>query len=181
VGHATDAGGALDDAGAALEEAHGLLAELAGLLDGLVGNAPGRGHARAVLASTLAWLELLDGDDAAGLDHLVEGYAAGVESQDMPILASVGVTVATALLAVRRPGEAAEVLGAAARLRGADDLTDVDVAWITAALQEELGGEGFAEAFARGRGLESAAAVERLDPAPSLGGSRRLRAAPVRP
>ena len=142
--------------------------ELAAALAGLQGgDAPGRTHGRALMLTALAALALAAGDQDAAHEHLVAGYGAAVESHDVPILAGVGVTVAAALAQAGRPRDAAEMLGAAARLRGAEDATSTDVAALSAALRGELGEDGFAEAYARGRGLSHDAAVARLDPARS--------------
>jgi ATP/maltotriose-dependent transcriptional regulator MalT len=143
--------------------------ELATALDELQGHdTPGRTHGRAMMHNALAALALEDGDEAGAHEHLVAGYGAAVESRDVPILAGVGVTAAAALAHASRPRDAAEVLGTAARLRGAEDATSLDVATLSAALRGELGDDAFAEAYARGRGLAHDAAVVRLDPA-SLG------------
>jgi ATP/maltotriose-dependent transcriptional regulator MalT len=139
--------------------------ELAAALAGLKGDAPGRTHGRALILGSLAQLALTAGDEDAAHEHLAGAYAAAVESHDVPILAGVGVTVALALAHAGRPAEAAEALGAAARLRGAEDATALDVAALSAALGEELGAAGFAEAYAGGRGLTHEAAAARLDPA----------------
>jgi len=74
------------------------------------------------------------------------------------------VSLAAALAHAGRPADAAEVLGAAARLRGAEDATSLDVAALSAALAQELGEAPFAGAYASGRGLTHEAAVARLDP-----------------
>jgi tetratricopeptide (TPR) repeat protein len=141
--------------------------ELATALDDLHGGeSPGRTHGRALILNALAVLALATGDESAAYEHLVAAYAAAVESRDHPILAGVGVTLASLLAHAGRLDEAAEMLGTAARLRGAEDATSLDVAPLSAALREELGDDGFAEAYERGRGLAHDAAVARLDPAP---------------
>ena len=141
------------------EELTAALADLRG------SDGPGRTHGRAMMLNALAALALAGGDADGASEHLVAGYAAAVESRDLPILAGVGVTVAAALAHADRSRDAAEVLGSAARLRGAEDATSLDVATLSAALREELGDDGFAEAYARGRGLAHDAAVAQLDPA----------------
>jgi hypothetical protein len=83
----------------------------------------------------------------------------------MPIVASVGIAVADWLCHRGRPAAAAEVLGAAAQLAGSDDPTNLDIRRVTGRLREELGAEGFAAAYDRGRRLERGAAVARVDPA----------------
>jgi hypothetical protein len=95
-------------------------------------------------------------------ERLAGAYEAAVASLDLPILALVGVEVASA---AEDPVAAAEILGAAARLRGAEDLTNPEIASLTEALRATLGGAAFAAAHARGRALDRDAAVRRLDPA----------------
>jgi hypothetical protein len=143
------------------EELVAALAELPG------SDAPGRTHGRALMLNALAVLALADGDEEGAHEYLVPAYTAAVESHDHPILAGVGVTVAALLAHEGRAHDAAAMLGTAARLRGAEDATSLDVASLSAALRQELGADGFAEAYERGRGLAHDAAVARLDPAPS--------------
>jgi hypothetical protein len=64
-----------------------------------------------------------------------------------------------------RPEEAAELLGACARLRGAPDPTHPGVRALTERTTEALGERAFADAYARGRALDADAAAARLDPA----------------
>lgn len=54
----------------------------------------------------------------------------------------------------------ATTLGAAEQLRGAPDAANPDVARVAARLRDDLGEEAFAAAFARGRALDRARAVE---------------------
>jgi hypothetical protein len=144
-----------------------LRAELAAALAGLKGGgAPGRTHGRALMLGAMGALALAAGDEDAAHEHLAGAYGAAVESHDVPILAGVGVAVAAALAQAGRPAEAAEALGAAARLRGAEDATSLEVADLGAALRAELGEAAFAASYARGRGLTHEAALARLDPAP---------------
>ena len=132
------------------------------------GRRPEQGHVRAVVLSGAALLELSEGegegeDESVGA-LLTEAHAVALATQDMPLVATVGVVVAA--LAVQRelPVPAAELLGAAARLRGAEDRTHPEVARLTAELREALGDAGFATAFERGRALDRDDALRRLDP-----------------
>jgi predicted ATPase/DNA-binding SARP family transcriptional activator len=150
--------------------------ELEATLPTTEGEAPGRTHGRAIVLNVLAALELMAGEDEAARERLAPAYRAAVESHDHPIIATVGVTVATANHRAGRPGDAAEILGAAARVRGGEDATSVDITALAAALREELGEDGYAEAVARGRGLGRDAAVARLDPASLTSGTARVGA-----
>jgi hypothetical protein len=60
--------------------------------------------------------------------------------------------------------DAAERLGAAARLRGTPDHTHPDIAELTGQLRDELGDEQFERTFEAGRSLQRAAAIDRLRP-----------------
>ncbi len=156
-----------------LDEAVALAAMAQRALDGLPADAAGRGHGDAMVNAVLATIDLATGDGDAAAHHLNEAYRAAVETADMPILAAVGVALAQALVAAGGHEDAAEVLGAAARLRGAEDRTSIDIRRLTAELREALGEDAFAAAYARGRALDRDAASARLDPAvlraPSVG------------
>jgi hypothetical protein len=156
-----------------IEGAQALAAQAQRALDALPADAAGRGHGDAMVNGVLATIDLAMGDGDAAAEHLQAAYHAAVTVGDMPILAAVGVALAQALAAAAAPAAAAEVLGAAARLRGAEDLTSLDIGRLIAALREALGGDAFATAYERGRALERDAARARLDPAvlgaPSVG------------
>ncbi len=61
------------------------------------------------------------------------------------------------------------MLGAAARLRGADDLTSADISRQIGELREVLGPR-FDELYEHGKSLDRDAALKQLDPAEALGG-----------
>ncbi|RJQ81194.1 AfsR/SARP family transcriptional regulator [Pseudonocardiaceae bacterium YIM PH 21723] len=108
-------------------------------------------------------LELGDGPGAA--EALGRACAAAVTAGDMPIAATVAVPVA-GLAALRgRHRDAAVLLGAAARLRGAHDHTDPQVRALSDRGRAALGDEPFAEAYEFGWYLDVPAALARVDPA----------------
>jgi hypothetical protein len=82
----------------------------------------------------------------------------------MPIVAAVGTVSALRAEMAGDAGDAAERLGAAARLRGTSDESHPDIAELTAQLRDELGDEGFERAFTAGRSLTRDAAIDRLRP-----------------
>ncbi len=82
-----------------------------------------RAHAGAVGWAAAGSLDLHLGDVDQAPAHVCEGYRLAVATNDLPILASVGLTVAELAVHHGLHRDAAEVLGAAARLRGADDPT----------------------------------------------------------
>jgi hypothetical protein len=98
------------------------------------------------------------------LEDVTAAYPVAVSTRDMPIIAAIGVAVSHVAAALSRWCEAAEILGAAAQVRGGDDSTDRQVATLAGRLTAELG-DGFARAYATGRALGREEAVERLDPA----------------
>ncbi|MDF5753679.1 BTAD domain-containing putative transcriptional regulator [Spongiactinospora sp. TRM90649] len=82
-----------------------------------------------------------------------EGVELALQAKDMPVAAHVVVLTAITAARLGRPERAAELLGAAERLRGAPDLYNVDVTRLAAHLDGELGTAAYAAAYARGRDL----------------------------
>ncbi|MBB3326170.1 BTAD domain-containing putative transcriptional regulator [Microlunatus antarcticus] len=126
-------------------------------------TAPLDGHLSSICLGTTATVEALAGDPTRAAADLASAYPTALGTHDMPIMATVGVAVAALALARAEPVEAATVLGAAARVRGADDPTEPTVLRLTTALRDRLG-DAFDPAYAAGWTLGSAAAVARLDP-----------------
>ncbi|MEU8664786.1 ATP-binding protein, partial [Actinoplanes philippinensis] len=108
----------------------------------------GGDHGCAIVGAVRASLAVRMNDLDTAEKALAVAYPAAVQTQDMPILALVAV--AAGGLAVRRglPREAAALLGAAARLRGAHDHTALDVITVATQVRAALGEEGFGEAYA---------------------------------
>ncbi|MEU6588017.1 BTAD domain-containing putative transcriptional regulator [Streptomyces sp. NPDC046881] len=99
-----------------------------------------------------------EGDRDAARDWLAQARAQALESRDALLLADV----ADALAALApRPQRAAELLGAAAGLRGVPLPGDPDVARTTRHTRACLSPEAYATAYEQGRGLRSAAVSER--------------------
>ncbi|MFI1380134.1 ATP-binding protein [Embleya sp. NPDC020886] len=122
-------------------------------------------HGQALIGVARAALCLELGDGSGAEAALGRAYAAAVDSNDMPILATVAVTVAGLAARYGRHRNAALVLGAAARLRGAHDRTDPPVRTLTDRGRAALGDELFAEAYDTGWRLDTPAALARADPA----------------
>jgi predicted ATPase/DNA-binding SARP family transcriptional activator len=142
-----------------------LVAEARRALGPLDNRRPEQGHAHAMTANGAALVEVEAGDRDAALAMMADAYPVAVGTRDMPIVAILGVTLASFEHLCGRPIESAEILGAAARLRGAEDRTHPQVARLTASLRERLGGDAFDTAFARGRALSQREALARIDPA----------------
>lgn len=120
---------------------------------------PQQGHGRALVEGLAATVAAEAGDFEAAERSLAEAHAVALATEDMPMIASVAV--AAAALAVRRGDTegAAELLGAAVALRGAEDPTNPEIV--------RLGIESYPR-------LTREAALARLDAAVS-------RTAPVGP
>ncbi|MBL7258645.1 BTAD domain-containing putative transcriptional regulator [Paractinoplanes lichenicola] len=133
----------------------------------------GGDHGRAIAGAMRAALCLELGDADGAEKALVHAYAAGLETRDMPILSLVAVTAAGLAELRDQPHEAARLLGAAARLRGAHDRTDPRIREMTSRGRQALGADGFDEAYGEGWSLDGkTASVEvgrftpRIDPSP---------------
>ncbi|MEU4619428.1 BTAD domain-containing putative transcriptional regulator [Actinoplanes sp. NPDC023801] len=153
----------LDD----LDRARELIERAAGALGMDDGRMPlmGGDHGRAIVGAIRAALALRDGDAEAAGKALARAYPAAVQTRDMPIIAMVAVT-AGGLAALRgRLRDAAMLLGAAARLRGSHDHTDLYVTQVAMQARSVLGDKEYGEAYASGWALETAAAQSLVDPA----------------
>jgi tetratricopeptide (TPR) repeat protein len=125
---------------------------------------PLQSHGVALTMTVAARHELFEGEIEPAREHIDLAYAAAIGTRDMPIVAVVGVTAA---LFAEHNGDrvaAAERLGAAAQVRGTEDLTQPDIAELTARLRSELGDDGFELAYERGRALDRQVAIESLRP-----------------
>ena len=125
---------------------------------------PATGHLQALVNAAAALIALDDGRPADARDHLLVGYPGAVASEDQPIAALVGVATAAYACHSGNAADAAEILGAAAALRGSPDPTNVDIARLTQRLGTLLGAAAFERAFAAGLGLDRDAAIARIDP-----------------
>jgi hypothetical protein len=125
----------------------------------------GGDHGCAIVFAIRASLALRRGDADAAEKALMSANPAAVQTRDMPIVAMVAVT-AGGLAALRgRHRDAASLLGAAARLRGAHDHTDLHVAAVAERTRAALGDDAYGEAYASGWSLEVTAAQSLIDPA----------------
>ncbi|MEV6446561.1 BTAD domain-containing putative transcriptional regulator [Amycolatopsis sp. NPDC051716] len=122
-------------------------------------------HARALIAGARSALCLALGDPAGADQAGRAAYAAALAARDLPILSLVTVHTAALAEARGRPRESAELLGVAARLRGAHDRTDPQVRELTHRGRAALGEDEFAAAYAAGWELAAPAAVAAADPA----------------
>ncbi|MFC6880572.1 MULTISPECIES: BTAD domain-containing putative transcriptional regulator [Actinomadura] len=125
----------------------------------------GGDHGRAMVGVVRGALDLELGNGPAAEETLGRAYAAAVESKDLPMVATVAVAVAGLAALYGLYGDAAVVLGAAARLRGAHDRTDRQVRTLSDRARAALGGGRFDEAYESGWRMDAPTAVTRADPA----------------
>ncbi|WP_231954672.1 AfsR/SARP family transcriptional regulator [Actinoplanes derwentensis] len=125
----------------------------------------GGDHGTAIVGNVRAALAIHRDDPETAEKALALAYAAAVETRDMPIVAMVAVTAGGLADLRGQHREAALLIGAAARLRGSHDHTDLHVTRIASRSRAALGEEGFGEAYAAGWSLEIAAAQSLIDPA----------------
>jgi len=110
-----------------LEEAARVVAEARERLARGGPTAPRQGHGRAMLAAIGATVAARSGDFAEAERRLAEAHAVALATEDKPMVASIAVAAATVADARGDREAAAELVGAAAALRGADDPTNPDV------------------------------------------------------
>jgi predicted ATPase len=147
-----------------VELARELHGEAVRRLDVMPNENPARGHIRAMVLASGARLLLLDGEVDAAVAVAADAYECGVGTKDLPVLANVGVALAEVATACGDHERAARVLGAATRLRGADDPTSPDIAGLIATLRDSLGSKAFETAYATGAALDRTTAIAALAP-----------------
>lgn len=114
----------------------------------------------AVVGSSLA----RTGDFTQARQALATAYPIAMITEDQPVISTVGEAVAGWAARSGHPEQAAEMLGAAARLRGAQDVNDPTIAAARAVAREALGDKEFTVAFERGRAMSRRQAFARIDP-----------------
>ncbi|UKD53641.1 AAA family ATPase [Amycolatopsis sp. FU40] len=133
---------------------------------GLSADLPfGGDHGQALVSGVRAELCLELGDGPGAETALNQAYAAAVDSKDLPIVATVAVTVAGLAELYNRFQDGAVILGAAARLRGAHDQTDLQVRTLSSRGRLAMGEARFAAAYESGWRLSAPEAIARTDPA----------------
>jgi hypothetical protein len=133
-------------------------------LERLRAKLPEHGHGEAVALASHAMVALFGGNLALAVELLPEAHAAAVETTDMPIVGAVGLAVAELAVALGDAEAAAEILGAAAVLRGGDDPTHPLIIALRARLRETLGDEVVTGAYRRGRAMTREEAIARTAP-----------------
>ena len=127
---------------------------------------PEQSHGWALVTALSAILAAQSGELEEAERHFANALPLALATTDMPVVSSVGVAAAHIAAARGKPDDAAELLGAAAAIRGGDDFTSPEVAAVR--------DESRSAAYDRGRALSREEALACLEAAAS-------RAAPVGP
>jgi predicted ATPase/DNA-binding SARP family transcriptional activator len=126
---------------------------------------PAREHLEVMVAATGALIAIADKDLRTAREQALRSYRAAIGAEDRPLLAQASGATAELALALGQPERAAELLGAGAVVRGADDPTEPTVLQLVPLLRAALGDERYEACYAAGRALARPAAIDRLDPA----------------
>ena len=126
---------------------------------------PAREHLEVMVAATGARIAIADKDLRTAREQALRSYRAAIGAEDRPLLAQASGATAELALALGQPERAAELLGAGAVVRGADDPTDPTALQLVPLLRAALGDDRYEACYAAGRALARPAAIERLDPA----------------
>jgi hypothetical protein len=117
----------------------------------------------AVVCGSTAIVAVHIGEIDEAVADLRVGFPMALTTQDMPVIATVGVAVAWVAAGQGAPAVASRALGAAARLRGSDDPFDPMVARLTERLRADVGA-GYDAAYAEGKALDREDAIAAIDP-----------------
>jgi predicted ATPase/DNA-binding SARP family transcriptional activator len=126
---------------------------------------PAREHLEVMVAATGARIAIADGDLRTAREQALRSYRAAIGAEDRPLLAQASGATAELALALGQPERAAELLGAGAVVRGADDPTEPTALLLVPLLRGRLGDDRYEACYAAGRALARPAAIDRLDPA----------------
>jgi predicted ATPase/DNA-binding SARP family transcriptional activator len=129
---------------------------------------PGRHQLAGTVAASGLMIAVADGDLPLARERAAISYREGIESQDMPLLATVACALAGLAQALGQPRRAAEMLGARAVVRGSADPTDLAVKLLESRLRESLGPDAYDRAYATGMARSRDEALAFLDPAALL-------------
>ena len=126
---------------------------------------PAREHLEVMVAATGAQIAIADKDLRTAREQALRSYRAAIGAEDRPLLVQASGATAELALALGQPERAAEVLGAGAVVRGANDPTEPTALRLVPLLRACLGDDRYEACYAVGRALARPTAIERLDPA----------------
>jgi predicted ATPase/DNA-binding SARP family transcriptional activator len=145
-----------------LVRAKELQQQVLGWLDRMPTGHPAMRHGEAMARGIAAEIDVASGDTVAAAAGVASALVAAIDTDDMPVVAAIGVVIADVALALDLDVTAAQALGAATALRGTPDPTAPDIARLSAVLSDRLGEVGFRDAMARAEALDRDSAIERL-------------------
>jgi len=125
----------------------------------------------AILSAGFALVELAEGEHDAARQRLESALVGAFAVRDMPIAAMALVGFARLAQALDEPERAATMLGAALKLRGAEDRSDREAAAVAEWARAALGLRGYDAAHARGLAFgrdEARAFALGEDPGPGI-------------
>jgi hypothetical protein len=144
-----------------LEEAQRLQGEAEGYFDGRGELTFPLDHGIALVGALGAQLDIKLGRPDEAAKRLLRSWPAAVSSRDKPIVSTVTVALAGTYAQLEQPEVAAELMGLAARLRGAEDPTNPTIAVTVADLVERLGAAAYQQLWSDGFARSGAEAMER--------------------
>jgi predicted ATPase/DNA-binding SARP family transcriptional activator len=118
---------------------------------------------KGVSLCQMAALDIAQGRFAEAHEGLKGALECARISRDMPVFSMVSQGAADLMMAEENPARGSELLGVAVRLRGIEDVGDLDVQRLRAAGRAALGVEEFDRLHARGRDLDRGAALALLE------------------
>ena len=144
-------------------EAERLQSEAEGLFEGHDMITFPLDHGRALVGALGTQLDLKLGRLEAAARRLRTVWPDALNTRDNPIISAVTVGLAGVHAALGKPRDAAELLGVAARLRGADDPTSPTVIAVVDQVRPQLGAESYGELWTSGWALTSVEAIARAE------------------
>jgi predicted ATPase len=145
-----------------LVRARELQQQVLGWLDRLPVGHPATRHGEAMARGIAAGIDLASGEVVAAQSGVARAFDAALGTDDMPIVAAIGVVIADVCVGFGLDLMAADALGAATALRGTPDPTGPDIARLTAVLRDRLGDAGLRDGMAHSETLDRDSAIERL-------------------
>jgi ATP/maltotriose-dependent transcriptional regulator MalT len=145
-----------------LTRARELQQQVLGWLERMPATHPAMRHGEAMARGIAAGIDLASGDLTAAVSGAALALTASLDTEDLPIVASIGVVIADVAVALDLEVTAAEALGAATALRGTPDPTGPDISRLSGVLRERFGDTGLRDAMARGEVLDREGAIGRL-------------------
>ncbi|USX56695.1 BTAD domain-containing putative transcriptional regulator [Lentzea sp. HUAS12] len=129
---------------------------------------PVRGHVVTTVLGAIAVVHAVAAEQSPdrlddALDSLAQAYPTALRTGDSPVIALLGPGLAQVAAVLGRFDDAAEILGAAAHLRGGEGGADVFAVRLTERLRTEFG-DRFSRCYRAGHVRDRPGAIARMDP-----------------